>query len=417
MSFNVCDLPEARSALDVDRNLPGVPLGNRRPQTTGSAPARLSVGRRLAQSEALRFTLTWSFSYNALGHRAQWAYGSSGGAAQHLFGPDGTWLGVVGNYSLVTFGGRNLAMYQGGKTFFNHVNALGSTTMYTNPSGAETEDILFSPWGDVLRSQGSGGYNFAELPYYDTTTMTELTTARITSPNFGRWFSPDPIGKKAVKLDDPQTWNMYAYVRNNPTTLTDPTGLQNDASPDKTCSETDASCSQGVVPSAESPSKVGPGQNLPQGTTSNAAVAPAAVTLVGTVEKAVPSILAELPLAIAGGAVVGAAAALITNLTDTLVENYEGSEQLSAIESVVAVENVQKLSLAESNETAGGGPGAKKDNTLQGKIDRLKGLGDYNKGQSKKGGYRVGTGKSEQAVDHALDKIKSLADVEKAAEE
>jgi hypothetical protein len=146
-------------------------------------------------------------------------------------------------------------------------------------------------------------------------------------------------------------------------------------------------------------------------------VAPAAVTLVGTVEKAVPSILAELPLAIAGGAVVGAAAALITNLTDTLVENYEGSEQLSAIESVVAVENVQKLSLAESNETAGGGPGAKKDNTLQGKIDRLKGLGDYNKGQSKKGGYRVGTGKSEQAVDHALDKIKSLADVEKAAEE
>jgi hypothetical protein len=45
------------------------------------------------------------------------------------------------------------------------------------------------------------------------------------SPNFGRWLSPDPIGKAAVKLDDPQTWNMYAYVRNNPTTLTDPTGL------------------------------------------------------------------------------------------------------------------------------------------------------------------------------------------------
>jgi RHS repeat-associated protein len=358
---------------------------------------------------------TWNFTYNALGHRVQWAY--SGAADQHLFDPEGTWLGNAGSYSLVTFGGRYFALYLGGNTLFNHVNALNSASMRTLQSGAEAEDILFYPWGDVWAVQGSGGYNFANIPYRDVTTTTDITTARFSSPNFGRWFSPDPIGKKAVKLDDPQTWNMYAYVRNNPTTLTDPTGLQNDASPDKTCSETDASCSQGVVPSAESPSKVGPGQNLPQGTTSNAAVAPAAVTLVGTVEKAVPSILAELPLAIAGGAVVGAAAALITNLTDTLVENYEGSEQLSAIESVVAVENVQKLSLAESNETAGGGPGAKKDNTLQGKIDRLKGLGDYNKGQSKKGGYRVGTGKSEQAVDHALDKIKSLADVEKAAEE
>jgi RHS repeat-associated protein len=166
---------------------------------------------------------TWSFTYNALGHRARWAF--TGGAAQHLFDPTGTWLGIYGSYTLVPFGGRNLVVYESSQTLFNHVNALGSTTMWTNQNGTEVEDILFYPWGDVWQTQGSGGYNFAYLPYYDTATTTELTTARVTSPNFGRWFTPDPAGKEAVRLDDPQTWNMYAYARNNPTTNVDPDGL------------------------------------------------------------------------------------------------------------------------------------------------------------------------------------------------
>jgi len=99
--------------------------------------------------------------------------------------------------------------------------------MLTNPAGTVAEDMLFYPWGDAWQSAGGGGYNFAKLPIRDLTTNTDLTMARFSSPNFGRWFSPDPIGTKAVKLDDPQTWNMYAYVRNNPTNLTDPTGLFN----------------------------------------------------------------------------------------------------------------------------------------------------------------------------------------------
>jgi RHS repeat-associated protein len=97
--------------------------------------------------------------------------------------------------------------------------------MFTNQGGTAIEDMLFYPWGDVWQSWGSGGYNFAKLRYNDVTTNTNLTTTRVNSPNFGRWFTPDPAGQAAVRLDDPQTWNMYAYVRNNPTTLTDPSGL------------------------------------------------------------------------------------------------------------------------------------------------------------------------------------------------
>jgi hypothetical protein len=37
--------------------------------------------------------------------------------------------------------------------------------------------------------------------------------------------SPDPLGIFSSDLSDPQTLNLYAYVRNNPVSLTDPTGL------------------------------------------------------------------------------------------------------------------------------------------------------------------------------------------------
>lgn|SRR5487761_463675 len=39
---------------------------------------------------------------------------------------------------------------------------------------------------------------------------------------FGRFMSPDPLGGH---LFDPQTLNKYSYVRNNPVSLTDPSGL------------------------------------------------------------------------------------------------------------------------------------------------------------------------------------------------
>jgi hypothetical protein len=107
---------------------------------------------------------TWSFTYNALGHRAQWAYGSLGAADQHLFDPEGTWLGIAGSYSAFTFGGQYLVVYFSGETLFNHINHLGSASMRTNHSGGEADDVLFYPWGDLWQLQGGGGYEFANLP-------------------------------------------------------------------------------------------------------------------------------------------------------------------------------------------------------------------------------------------------------------
>jgi len=42
------------------------------------------------------------------------------------------------------------------------------------------------------------------------------------TPGLGRWASPDPV---RGRVDFPQGQNLYAYVLNNPTNLTDPLGL------------------------------------------------------------------------------------------------------------------------------------------------------------------------------------------------
>jgi RHS repeat-associated protein len=93
-----------------------------------------------------------------------------------------------------------------------------------------SHERLFYPFGEMW--QGSDPYSlgmhqtFGKLPDYDNDSNSDLyNTLNWHYTPMGRWLSPDPGGLNAVRLDDPQTWNMYAYVRNNPTTLTDPTGL------------------------------------------------------------------------------------------------------------------------------------------------------------------------------------------------
>jgi len=41
----------------------------------------------------------------------------------------------------------------------------------------------------------------------------------------GRWLTPDPAGTGSVDPTNPQSWNGYAYVMNNPLHAIDPAGL------------------------------------------------------------------------------------------------------------------------------------------------------------------------------------------------
>ncbi len=48
-----------------------------------------------------------------------------------------------------------------------------------------------------------------------------LLGARYYDETLGRFLSVDPL----LDLADPQQWNGYAYANNNPTSMTDPSGL------------------------------------------------------------------------------------------------------------------------------------------------------------------------------------------------
>jgi RHS repeat-associated protein len=160
---------------------------------------------------------TATFTYDAVGDRVQW--GSDG----YFYDPAGNWLGTTGGIHLVPFGGHYLTVYFSGETYFQHVNHLNSVTMVGNHSGGVTEDIVFYPWGqNTWKLTGSGGYIYAGMPQYDPNVEVSYGKYRFYSPNLGRWHSPDPVGGD---ITNPQSLNRYAYVMNNPTTLTDPLGL------------------------------------------------------------------------------------------------------------------------------------------------------------------------------------------------
>jgi len=125
----------------------------------------------------------------------------------------------------IFFGARIARRDSSGNVYYYFGNHLGSAAI-TNAAGTLCYDADFYPIGGELAftNNCSQSYKFAGMEQ-DSETGEYHTQFRQYTANLSRWLSPDPSGTAAVSLTNPQTWNMYAYVTNNPTTLTDATGL------------------------------------------------------------------------------------------------------------------------------------------------------------------------------------------------
>ena len=110
---------------------------------------------------------------------------------------------------------------------------LGSPRINTDQSGTVTARHDYMPFGEEIFSYGgrTSGLGYAadsvrkQFTGYerDDETGLDYAQARYFSSGLGRFSSPDDFVNDTF-VSDPQTWNLYVYVRNNPLRYVDPDG-------------------------------------------------------------------------------------------------------------------------------------------------------------------------------------------------
>ena len=131
-------------------------------------------------------------------------------------------------WDYVFFNGQRIARVDP-KTLAVHYyfsDHLGTHTVVTNATGACEQDIEFYPYGGQRKqyctTPVAQNYKFTGKEHDDESGLDNFG-ARYNASSMGRFMTPDDPLIYASK-GDPQTWNLYSYVRNNPLNRVDPNG-------------------------------------------------------------------------------------------------------------------------------------------------------------------------------------------------
>jgi len=131
--------------------------------------------------------------------------------------------------------GASVAQYENGTTYFVHGDHLGSTHLLTNMTQGIYDNFDYLPFGEQIAGGAGTKHKFTGQER-DAESNLDNFEARYMASTVGRFMSPDP-GNAGADARNPQSWNMYSYVGNNPLAFTDPTGLGScdDDNDDPTC--------------------------------------------------------------------------------------------------------------------------------------------------------------------------------------
>jgi RHS repeat-associated protein len=163
---------------------------------------------------------TATFTYDGDGRRV--AKSTFAGTTYYVYSPSRE---LISEYGGTSFTGTEYLLY----------DHLGSTRLVVNGSATTCHDYL--PFGEEIMFNRSGVNCYGqsanqpdtslkftgEVRDSDTTLGLDYFGARYFSGAMGRFTSPDqPLIDQHP--DNPQSWNLYSYVRNNPLKFLDPSG-------------------------------------------------------------------------------------------------------------------------------------------------------------------------------------------------
>jgi RHS repeat-associated protein len=224
---------------------------------TNSAPAVTAATNRLTYSsyDANGNMLTGVgglFTYDERNRLAS-AWESSGGVEYYGYAPDNKRiyrLTAAGTEEWTFYGAKGeklgtFSLFDG--SGYGAYFAFGATTgpnlwfagqSISGTSGGILQDRLGSdraagtyyPYGEDMYSSSNGTVKFATY-FRDSFTTLDYADQRYYASSYGRFNTPD-TSKTSAKPKDPQSWNRYAYVLNDPVNHHDRHGLEVDSDDD-----------------------------------------------------------------------------------------------------------------------------------------------------------------------------------------
>lgn len=169
---------------------------------------------------------TTAYTYGPAGDRVQ--VSRSTGSTNYIYTPEGQlstiWNGTTLVKANIYVGGAKEAHYDTTGTYFEYADWTGSTRIVTDHTGSVTQSFTSVPF-NMLSPSGTAS-DQAEVAGldWDAESQSGHAWARQYSPRSGMWLTPDPYNG-SYDFANPQSFNRYVYVGNDPMSYSDPSGL------------------------------------------------------------------------------------------------------------------------------------------------------------------------------------------------